>query len=401
MVRDFRKNIFMIFVFLISILLSIAIIKYSKRFHYIYVCLLWIIVSSIAFVYSKKERNQLIVLYFGSCVLAFGVVEAYYIGLFSFGAWKANLYTEIEAIKGGHVQGDKLLGYKAFKNSIINAKRYYGDTLVYDVRVHNNQYGWRITPQVPTLTNSAVLFLGGSFTFGAGVNDEETLPFQFQLATQHKFKSFNFGYGGYGPHHMLALLEHEKEKDVISGYEPVAAVYQAIPHHVHRVAGKIKYSFIDPKYEIRKDGNILYQGAYHNFWIGNFLRMLSKSYTLNKVFFDKRKITKEDFELYAAVVKELERVYLERYGGTFKVLLWDVSLALQSQKLEVDLYENIRSKLTKLEIDLIEIKQILPDYHQENPEYFIPYDGHPSAKAYQKTAEYLSEKINDNLSHGF
>ena len=79
------------------------------------------------------------------------------------------------------------------------------------------------------------MFFGDSFTFGEGVNDEDTLPNAFSIVSG--MRVLNFGINGYGPHHMLRLLELDVPKKITSSF-PRLMVYTAIEDHIARAAGR-------------------------------------------------------------------------------------------------------------------------------------------------------------------
>jgi hypothetical protein len=71
-----------------------------------------------------------------------------------------------------------------------------------------------------------IIFIGGSFTQGWGVNDKETFTYLLQKKFTD-FKLFNFGVGGYGGHQSLLTLERVfKEKEDVKN-----VIYGFLPHH--------------------------------------------------------------------------------------------------------------------------------------------------------------------------
>src|SRR3984957_9673624 len=50
---------------------------------------------------------------------------------------------------------------------------------------------------------SAIVFFGCSFTFGEGVNDDQTLPQNFANQLDRKVRVLNLGFSGYGPQQFL------------------------------------------------------------------------------------------------------------------------------------------------------------------------------------------------------
>ena len=219
--------------------ISLLIAKLNQNDPFVYVCLLWFFVCLFGTAKSKHGLLRLSSLCAGSAVLTFGVMEAYLAGWFP-GQRHRRLHIAGAMQHGGFYQSLPILGYGPKKGIQVSASAYYGDLLLYDVIYTIDRNGLRVGP---TSSESArvpsVLFLGGSFTFGSGVNDNETMPYVFEEKSQGRFKAFNFGFIGYGPHQMLAILENKLEMDIVRDNAPVFGVYQAIPDHVAEYFSKL------------------------------------------------------------------------------------------------------------------------------------------------------------------
>lgn len=113
---------------------------------------------------------------------------------------------------------------------------------------------------IPTTPNALgrVLFLGGSFTFGHGVNDDENYPY---LLSTHlgRWQIVNKAVMGWGTSHAYMALSMEVE----SAHPPAMVVYAMIPHHIKR--NYIRKSWVrtlnrsQPHFEI-VDGKPVFQG---------------------------------------------------------------------------------------------------------------------------------------------
>src|SRR5262249_47552580 len=101
-------------------------------------------------------------------------------------------------------------------------------------------------------------FFGDSFTFGDGVNDDETLPNVFSILSG--MRVLNFGVGGYGPHHILRLLERDIPKKITSS-NACLMVYTAVGEHIRRAAGRASWDQNGPLYEIQ-NGHLHYVGSF-------------------------------------------------------------------------------------------------------------------------------------------
>jgi predicted small secreted protein len=137
-------------------------------------------------------------------------------------------------------QLDSSLGYKPRPSTNVNSIRLtlQNDT-IYNVKYTTNSYSKRYTPTIDGPVSKYALFFGGSFTFGEGVNDTETLPYFFQKSANN-YKSYNFGYSGYGTQQMLANLTENNIKPQIEESEGLA-VYVFISDHIRRNIGAMSF----------------------------------------------------------------------------------------------------------------------------------------------------------------
>jgi hypothetical protein len=99
----------------------------------------------------------------------------------------------------------------------------------YDVIYHIDSEGNRYTPLSPTPDSPEVLFLGGSFTFGHGVNDSETYPAVLQRDWPD-LKVTNAATNAWGTAQAYLRLNDA----LATGKPPVLIVYGLISHHFQR-----------------------------------------------------------------------------------------------------------------------------------------------------------------------
>jgi hypothetical protein len=120
-------------------------------------------------------------------------------------------------------QDDSVFGFSHIQGVV---GRHHKDG-VFDVTYTIDENGFRRTPD-PIENRGRVLALGGSFTFGHGVQDDESWPARLgQLWPQ--LKVVNAAVNGWGTAHALLMLERELEGD-----PPVLVIYGWIPEHVGR-----------------------------------------------------------------------------------------------------------------------------------------------------------------------
>jgi hypothetical protein len=109
----------------------------------------------------------------------------------------------------------------------------------------------------------AIIFVGGSDTFGEGLSDTDTLPQQFADATVRSFHVVNLGYSGYGPQQFLRGLETGLFDNVVG--RPRLFVIQVTPWQVVRTScleGQIARA---PRYEL-EDGKPIFHGTCEEGW---------------------------------------------------------------------------------------------------------------------------------------
>ena len=92
-------------------------------------------------------------------------------------------------------------------------------------------------------------------------------------------------------------------------------------------------------------------------------------------------------ELMARIIKKSATIFEERYGGDFFVLFWKEEL------LKEESYQRLLEEMKELNLSVIEVENILPNYYPKSPTYFIPYDGHPNAYTHDLISEYLLSLI--------
>lgn len=190
-------------------------------------------------------------------------------------------------------------------------------TVIYHVRYDIDQFGKRITPiKNQEGRNRFLAFFGGSFMFGEGVENHQTLPY-YVAQNFSEISPYNFGFHGDGPLDVMAKVENydfsqemnEKEGDL---------VYLFIDGHIDRVVGSMRvYSWGDrrPFYrkvgdELLRDGNIVSAQPirYH------LLRWLAKSHILKALkIYRLGPRTERDAEYTAFVIEKFCETFRKKF----------------------------------------------------------------------------------------
>jgi len=131
---------------------------------------------------------------------------------------------------------DPILGYKPTPNAVVEATKEVNGKTIYQAIYSIDRFSRRITP-VKNKADKFLLFFGGSFTFGEGVNDNETLPY-YVVKEANQYQPYNYGFHGYGPQEMLAKLESKNFASELTQKQG-HLIYSFIDPHVERAAGSM------------------------------------------------------------------------------------------------------------------------------------------------------------------
>ena len=143
---------------------------------------------------------------------------------------------------GFRVDADPILGWKPEADSVSSKIEKLDGKIVASATYSIDRYSRRITPgQKYGRRARPLLFFGCSFTFGQGVNDDQTLPYYVaQLAPDYRV--YNYGFEGYGTQNMLARLKETDIGSEIGEKGKPVAVYVFIEDHVRRAIGQMSWT---------------------------------------------------------------------------------------------------------------------------------------------------------------
>lgn len=297
------------------------------------------------------------------------------------------------------VVSDAVLGYKPLPSSRILAKRKLGQRTLFEATYTQDAASRRVVPPLPAAAQGSgpedvAVFFGCSFTYGEGVQDDETMPYRYALARGNT-RALNFGYNGYGPQNMLAVLEDEPAlRDLrlqigeASTRSRLDTVYTFIDHHVKRANGAMsvmRYGKDLPAYEATPSG-VVRVGSFasHRPFVTPLLRALSLSRILGLARVDwPLTVSDDDLKLTTSLIaRSKARLAREFPDNRFRVLLYPGT--------------RLADRLIPyLEGAGIEYLDYTRDAFGWNPETMaIPVDLHPSALGHAFVAGKLAEDLN-------
>lgn len=269
-------------------------------------------------------------------------------------------------------------------NTAIRFEEFLDSRLIVDVTYGIDISGLREISSTVQGRPHKVAFFGDSFMFGHGVEDDQTLPYYFVQEARGTVQGFNFAGEGWGPHQMLREIENGFVRGVAGA--PDLAIYEAIPDHLRRVAGRAPWED-GPKYVLCRGNEACYAAPFHSDDYRMCRRLLDESWTGKFIDNHFAKLSRlSDLPLFLAVLKRT-RTLLGENGSRFVVVLWDQN----------ELGKAIMKSLRANQFDVIALSSIFPESDLTKPP-ITQLDRHPSPATNKAIARYLWEQIGEPLA---
>lgn len=279
---------------------------------------------------------------------------------------------------------DPLLGYKPRPSSQVRSIQTFQGRPAYDVVYSIDAFSRRMTPgQDGKHAARNLLFFGDSFTFGEGVNDDETMPFYVgQMSPSSQV--YNYGYKGYGTHQVLAKLQGGALPDEVPPARETMLIYVFIDEHVQRSIGALhsfKWASNTPYYVLEGD-RLVRKGSFRtgrNPLVNVTYDLLAKSEILRffKVGLPLR-ASQQDVRLTCRMIEETRREFLRQFpGGQFYVLFYPGAMWTRM----------MRNFLEPAGVACLDYERFVDFFHE--PKYQIPLDRHPNPRMHHLMAERL------------
>lgn len=292
----------------------------------------------------------------------------------------------------GYFVWDPYIGARPSPNGHFEASMSLPDGReAYHITYNTDAEGRRKIPNQGAARNKNLIFLGDSFTYGEGVEDEQTLPAQV-AAGQNQFRVSNYSFHGWGPGNILRRLSLENFGQDLAKSPGGRAIYVFIDHHIARVTGSLNvYRQVSdwtqhlPYYSLDAEGHLQTAGMIrdHRGWLDPVFVLLSHSQILNYLNVDLPLPSEEHLKLVAAMVAEMRDI-LNRKLNTmnFTMVFYPGTTASHWLKPFLDAQGISTLDYSNLYLEkYLEVPAILPD-------------GHPSAAA----DEFLAKQIISDLN---
>jgi hypothetical protein len=278
-------------------------------------------------------------------------------------------------------QFDSVLGWSYIPSQSINQQFVYGQP---EIAFHINDNGVRVgspgeshDPKAP-----AVLFVGGSFTFGYGVPYEDSFPGQLSRNSDFNYQAVNLGVEAYGTDQALLNL-----KNKFNQYNTQAVVYTFIDNHVERNHNHDRRLLIlgarfvgtKPLFGLNRDGALYLKKQPYKYEDHPDIRILN----LLQIY-QMRWGAKPTLDLTNALLQEMKE-YVETNGATFILVYWN--FGSEEEKKLLPMLEGLNTNL----IDTADNSPL--DWSAKGSQWQIPEDIHPSPKAHEYVAGLILEKF--------
>lgn len=262
---------------------------------------------------------------------------------------------------------------------------------VFDVQAHVDEHGRRRSFERPRpQAREHLLLMGCSFTFGDGLPDSESLPWQINLL-QANATALNLGFSGSSAPHFWVGAFH---KDIFSGIAPArgAAVYIFKGDHLTRALGAASLSDWGQERESVEsvEGRLQWTGTFKKAhpWRTAFYRVLWRSYFFRLLGLDLPPLTQARYDEFVQIISEIRDRYLEKFGSENRfVFVIYPNRFVDRYNLDRLILSLNKYKIPFLNYGGADLSELVEGAAG------IPYDGHPNVKANRVMAELLIKDL--------
>lgn len=363
-----------------------GVLNFVQPSRYVVLLIVAIIFATwVYFIAIFRGRWRDIALLCATLTFGFGIIEVVSLHLGGF----ATTYKD----RGSWARVGEL-GWRPARPGPIHEKKIAANgDVVYDVV---NTIDEHLTRKVDSASDGpTVAFFGDSITFGAGLNDNETLPQAFADLTDRRFRVLNLAVTAYGPQQFLRALEIG-EHDALLKKDPRLFIMLSAPWHAGRSACKERNQWYAPRY-VMQDGALVYRGACSEAASGLFgaARALLRSTEMFHYFFESREppIDEADVDLYVAVLGRAGEVARQKYGVPTLIMYLPDNVSTDRYRLGPAYgNEQIMQKLRAAGLHVAEARLVDPAAYPGRP-LFIPGDGHPTGLMDRIWAEQIRDIV--------
>ena len=304
----------------------------------------------------------------------------------------------LEGDSGRFIVADPLLGYAPRPGARARVKWGRGGKVIYDARYSIGPDGFRLTRSSTDPAADTTVFLGDSYTYGDGLNDQDALPQQYAAAGGYRQRVINAAFSGYGTHQVLRLLQSDRLDGRLGGGRRTF-VYPMIEEHLRRLDGRGPLEWMGTPRYVLDHGLPRLVGRHYPGLEGGLLGMASTSALFTALTNQSMlEPSAQSPELFGAMTKAARDLARTRYGADFRVLLWDEPILRDAgdpdrSRRRAAMVDRIAAELSRRGVIFWRISSLIPDYRDHMTAYIIQGSGHPSAALNHRLANELSRRL--------
>jgi hypothetical protein len=282
---------------------------------------------------------------------------------------------------------DPDLGTAIEENRNVKCELIIDGKPLWDVHYGTDEFGRRISTNTAiTPPDHFAVFFGCSFLFGEGSNDDQTIPSQFSQALPG-YLSYNYGVPGYGPQHMLAIVEsgrlasEVKEKHGVGFYVYLPEVHESRAIGEMGIVNGFGGDF--PFYYLDRNGDLIRNGQFSNGrkLTNTIYSILGKSRTRQYLGLNFPRRRPEHYQLTAAIVTRAAQLFKQQFPGSDFYLVVYPNTGHQSLPL-----------LEAMKSSNVSIMDLSTTFDTTDNRYNFAGDGHPTPIANEMVAAALAKK---------
>lgn len=290
------------------------------------------------------------------------------------------------------------LGWSPARPGVIHERKVAANgDVIYDVA---NTIDANLMRKVVSAENGpTIAFFGDSMTFGAGLNDQDTLPQSFADMTDRQYRVLNLAVTAYGPQQFLRALEIGAFDDALKKDARLFIMLTA-PWHAARTSCIASNSWLGPSYEL-KDGKVAYRGpcSAQATGVAGLVRSLFRSTEAFKYFFESRErpLNDADIDLYLAILIKAGKIARQKFNVPTLILYLPDDLASARYRLGPG-YGNDDLMRKMREGGLLTLNASIDINAYPPNSLIIQGDGHPTGLANRIWAKQIKNYVDSDGS---
>lgn len=261
--------------------------------------------------------------------------------------------------------------------------------IVFEATYTADQHGRRVTPppKGDQQAAKALLCFGCSYTFGYGVNDDQTMPARVAAQTT-AYQVYNYGLEAAGPQQMLVQLYMPGIAEEVTQKQALA-VFTFLHVHISRAVGTPRvlrelggrqpwFEWDDASQQLVRRGFLFDRRGPRSTATGSKLLDAVEDWYGEK-------LTKDDAWFTARLIIEAKKHFDRKFESLgFYVLVYPLR--------DGPLTDHVIGLLKKDGVKILDYRPLLTTKINYD-EYFIPDDGHPQPKTHQLMADHLVKDL--------